>query len=52
MVDDIEEDFRPDEPTPGFRVTPMSELPKRLLPKRFDPNPERVRSEYDELRWG
>ncbi len=49
---DEEFDFRPDEPVPGFVVTPMADLPKRLLPKRFDPNPERVSSGYDELRWG
>ena len=45
-----------DEPTAGFQVRPMSELPTRMLERmmrrRFDPNPERVSSDYDELRWG
>ena len=34
----------------------MEELPSDLLEKikrkRFDPNPEKVTSDYDELRWG
>ena len=53
---DDEADERPDDPIGGFQVRLMSELPtrmlERILRRRFDPNPDRVTSDYDELRWG
>ncbi len=43
------------EPVDGWKVTPMSELPEdmreRLKRKRFDPNPAKTASDYDEMDW-
>ena len=43
------------EPVGGWMVTPLSELPEemreRLMRRRFDPNPAKVESDYDEKGW-
>ena len=51
-----EPDVEPDEPVGGFVVRTFEQLPKdiqlRIVARKAErSNPERVSSDYDELRW-